>query len=167
MSFRSFALALGAALLLSVPASAHSVKIGSLEITDLWTRATPPGAPTAAGYMTIANNGSEDDTLVSAGSPDAASGELHMMETKDGVMTMRPVDGGIAIPAGGKVTLAPDGLHIMFVTLKAPLKEGEKFPVTLTFAKAGKVDTFLHIQAIGASGMDMSGMGSMQHPAAP
>jgi copper(I)-binding protein len=47
----------------------------------------------------------------------------------------------------------------MFVTLKAPLKEGEKFPVVLTFAKAGTVTTFLHIQAIGASGMgDMSTM---------
>jgi copper(I)-binding protein len=159
LSFRSLALALAATALLATSAFAHSVTLGSLSLTDLWTRATPPGAPTAAGYLTIANNGSEADTLVSVASPDAASGALHVMEVKDGVMSMHEVEGGIAIPAGGSVTLAPNGLHIMFVTLKEPLKEGGKFPVTLTFAKAGKVDTFLHIKAIGADGPgDMSAM---------
>jgi len=158
MYFRTFALALVAATIFSVPAFAHEVTLGSLTLTDLWTRATPPGAPTAAGYLTITNKGNEADTLTAASSAEAASGELHVMETKDGVMTMRPVEGGIEIPAGGTVTLAPDGLHIMFVTLKAQLKEGEKFPVTLTFAKAGSVTTFMHIMAIGAKGMDMSTM---------
>ena len=67
-------------------------------------------------------------------------------------MTMQPVDGGIAIPAGGSVTLAPSGLHIMFVTLQEGLKEGGRMPVTLTFEKAGKVDTFLHVLAVGAKG---------------
>ena len=160
MSLRTFALALVAATLLAAPALAHSVPLGSLELTDLWTRATPPGAPTAAGYLTITNKGSEADTLIAASSPEAASGMLHVMELKDGVMTMRPVDGGIAIPAGGSVTLAPDGYHIMFVTLKDTLKEGGKLPVTLTFAKAGTVDTFLHIMAIGAAGM--GDMGTMK-----
>jgi periplasmic copper chaperone A len=75
-------------------------------------------------------------------------------------MTMRPVKDGITIPAGGKVTLAPEGLHVMFTELKDGLKEGGKFPVTLTFEKAGKVDTFLPIFAIGAKGPggDMGGM---------
>ena len=161
MSFRMFALALVAAASLATSAFAHSVTVGSLELTDLWTRATPPGAPTAAGYLTITNKGTEADTLIAASSSASESGELHMMEVKDGVMTMHAAEGGIPIPPGGSVTLAPGGFHIMFVTLKAPLKEGEKLPVTLTFAKAGTVETFLHIQAIGAAGMgDMS---KMQH----
>jgi copper(I)-binding protein len=150
--FRALTGVLIATALFATPAFAHSVTLGSLTITDLWTRATPPGAPTAAGYMTIANAGEEADTLRSAASPVADHGELHVMAMKDGVMTMRPVDGGVAIPAGGTVKLAPDGFHIMFVTLNAPLKEGGKLPVTLTFAKAGSVTTFLHILAIGASG---------------
>jgi len=149
----------GAFIVLATPALAHSVTLGSLTITDLWTRATPPGAPTAAGYMTIANSGGEADTLLSAASPVADHGELHVMAMKGGVMTMRAVDGGVPIPAGGTVKLAPDGFHIMFVTLSAPLKEGDKLPVTLTFAKAGSVTTFLHILAIGASGPgDMGNM---------
>ncbi|HZP20529.1 MAG TPA: copper chaperone PCu(A)C [Bauldia sp.] len=141
-----------AAFLAVSPLAAHEVKVGNLELTQLWARATPPNAPTAGGYLTIANRGAEPDTLVAAASPLAAKGELHVMAMKDGIMTMRPVEGGIEIPGGGSVTLAPDGLHIMFVGPKAPLREGDRFPVSLTFAKAGKVDTFLHVLAIGAKG---------------
>lgn len=146
-------------------ASAHDVEVGSLELSDLWTRATPPAAPAAGGFLTITNKGSEPDRLIAVSSPEAAASELHEMSMDNGVMKMRPLANGIEIPAGGKVTLAPGGLHLMFITLKDTLKEGRKFPVTLTFEKAGKVDTFLHIMAIGAKGpdadadddMDMSG----------
>jgi copper(I)-binding protein len=165
MSIRLKLAAHAGALVLANPAFAHAVSVGTLSLTDLWTRATPPGAPSAAGYLTITNTGKEPDALVSAASPGAAKGELHVMEVKDGVMTMHPVEGpGIAIPAGGSVTLAPGGFHIMFITPKEPLKEGGQFPVTLTFAKAGKVDTSLHVLAIGAKGPndatphDMGGM---------
>jgi copper(I)-binding protein len=160
--FRIALAALAAALFAISPAAAHEVKVGNLELTDLWTRATPPNAPTAGGYLTIANHGADPDTLIAASSPLAAKAELHMMAMKDGVMTMRPVDGGIEIPAGGSVTLAPDGFHIMFITPGEPLKEGSKFPVTLTFEKAGKVDTFMHILAIGAKGMGTHDMSNMK-----
>ncbi len=156
MSFRTLAAALVAAALFTAPAFAHEVTVGSLTITDLWSRATPPKAPTAGGYLTITNASDTPDKLIAASSPLADHAELHMMAMKDGVMTMRPVDGGIEIPANGTVTLAPNGLHIMFITLKETLKEGGQLPVTLTFEKAGKVDTFLHIMAIGAKGPSAS-----------
>jgi copper(I)-binding protein len=166
MFFRLRIAALGVAVAVATcaaPAFAHSVTVGSLSLTDLWTRATPPKAPTAAGYLTITNTGKEADRLISAISPAAEKGELHIMQVKDGVMTMHPVDGGIAIPAGGSVTLAPGGFHLMFTTMKDTLKEGDKLPVTLTFAKAGGVETFLHVLAVGAKGPgndahDMGGM---------
>lgn len=164
MSLRTFAAALLVAALTTLPASAHEVTIGSLTITDLWTRATPPNAPTAGGFLTITNNGGEDDTLISASSPVAETTELHTMSVKDGVMTMHPVEGGIVVPAGGKVTLGPGGFHVMFITLGEVLKEGGKLPVTLTFAKAGTIDTFLHILAIGAPGPTSNGAGQMNMP---
>ena len=152
MPFRNFALALVATWLLAGPALAESVTVGDLAISDAWTRATPPGAPTAGGYLTITNKGSAPDTLTGASTPIAQAGELHLMAMKDGVMTMRAVEGGIAIPAGGSVTLAPDGFHIMFVTLKIPLKVGGTIPVTLTFAKAGSVTAAFQVLPIGSSG---------------
>jgi copper(I)-binding protein len=53
-------------------------------------------------------------------------------------MRMRQVS-SIDVPAGGTVSLQPGGLHIMLIDLKEPLRQGETFPLTLTFAKAGKV----------------------------
>ena len=140
------------ALLLASPAAAHSVTIGALSLTDLWTRATPPSAPTGGGYLTIENTGAEADRLIGITSPTAARAEIHEMTTKDGTMIMRPAPGGIEIPAGGTVALAPGGFHIMFMDLKEPFVEGGKVPVTLTFEKAGSIDTFLHVLGLGARG---------------
>ncbi len=154
--------ALLAATTLTIPARAHEVTVGTLTLTDLWSRATPPKAPTAAGYLTIANTGGEADRLIAAATPLAGKGELHIMEVKDGVMSMHPIEGGIEIPAGGSVTLAPGGLHLMFVGLKQPLIEGEKLPVTLTFEKAGSVETYMHIMAIGAAGPAAAGGSTMK-----
>jgi copper(I)-binding protein len=141
-----------AMILLGAPAFALPVSVGTLTIDGAWTRATPPGAPTAGGYLTITNAGPEDDTLVAVSTPAAPMSSIHEMATKDGVMTMAEVDGGLPIPAGGSVTLAPNGFHIMFMGLTAALKQGETLPVTLTFAKAGKVDVAFPVLAIGARG---------------
>ena len=118
--------------------SLNEVTVGSLSLTNLWARATPPKAPTGAGYLTITNTGSEGDTLIAVSTPAAETSELHIMEVKNGIMTMHPVEGGIKIPAGGTVTLAPGGYHLMFIKLKHDLKQGGKLPVTLTFAKGGQ-----------------------------
>ncbi len=144
--------ALFAAIAFATPALAQDITVGSLTITNLWARATPPKAPTGAGYLTITNKGSEADTLVAVSTPVAETSELHIMEVKDGIMTMHPVEGGIPIPAGGTVTLAPGGYHLMFITLKHDLKQGEMLPVTLTFAKAGTVEAMLPIMPVGSKG---------------
>ncbi|MEJ0012190.1 MAG: copper chaperone PCu(A)C [Bauldia sp.] len=144
--------ALIALVLIAAPALAAPVTVGSLTLDAMWTRATPPGAPSAGGYLTITNTGSEADTLVSVASPVAGMADMHVMEMKDGVMTMHGLDGGLPIPAGQTVTLAPDGFHIMFMGLTAALKQGETLPVTLTFAKAGKIETAFPILPIGARG---------------
>jgi len=133
-------------------ALADDVKLGDLTISGLWSRATPPKAPSAGGYLSIANAGKEPDRLVEVSTPIAGKAGLHQMDMKNGVMTMRPVEGGIAIPPGGKVDLTPDGLHIMFTELKQGLKAGDKVPVTLTFEKAGKTDVVLMVMPIGSKG---------------
>jgi copper(I)-binding protein len=142
-------------------AAADAVKVGGLELSGLWTRATPPKAPSAGGYLTIVNTGREPERLIGVASPMAGKADLHAMAMKNGVMTMRPVT-GIDIPAGGTVALDPDGLHIMFTQLKGALKQGGTMPITLTFEKAGKVEVSLQVLSVGAKGpkggMDMGGM---------
>lgn len=155
MSLRSFrlpgAIVLTSLIIFAAPALADTVKVGPLEITDAWARATPPAAPTGGAYLTVTNTGTPD-TLTGAETPAAGMTMLHKMEMKNGVMKMRAVDGGIAIDAGKSVTLAPDGLHIMMMNLKAPLKAGGTLPLTLTFAKAGAVTLALPILPVGSKG---------------
>ncbi|MBS9719129.1 copper chaperone PCu(A)C [Tianweitania sp. BSSL-BM11] len=160
---------LGAALLLAASpfASAHEYKAGSLEIGHPWSRATPPGAKVAAGYLSIKNTGDTADRLVSVTSAISDKGEIHQMsvDSNTGVMTMRPVDGGVEIPAGETVTLEPGGYHLMFVGLKQPAKKGEGFEGTLTFEKAGSVEVKYAVEAIGGKPGGKMDHGAMDHGA--
>ena len=72
------------------------------------------------------------------------------MAMNNGVMTMRPLDKGLAIEPGKTVKLAPGGYHLMMFDLKGQLKQGDKVPVTLEFEKAGKVTVSLDVQGVGA-----------------
>ena len=55
-----------------------------------------------------------------------------------------------AVVVGKTVVLKPGGLHIMFLNLPGPLKQGEKFTAQLSFEKAGKVEVTFDVQPIGA-----------------
>lgn len=145
---------LGAALccLLAAPVRADDVKAGDLVVSQAWSRATPGGAKTGGGFVTIENKGSSPDRLIGASGEVAGKIEVHEMSVKDGVMTMRPVVNGLAIEPGKTVKLAPGGYHLMMLDLKAPLKQGDKLPLTLEFEKAGKVAVTMDVQGVGAKG---------------
>ncbi len=151
MLVRSPLLALLALLLIASPAIAHDYKLGALEISHPWARATPPTAPTGGGYLSVKNTGTTPDRLISASSPAAGTVEVHEMKMEGSVMRMRELAGGLEIKPGETVTLAPGGMHLMMMGLKAPLKQGEKVPLTLVFEKAGKIDVELAVVAMGAT----------------
>ena len=131
-------LALFCFVFFSIPAWAQ------IEIENPWSRATPPGAKIAAGYMAIRNKSSAPDRLVGASSPLAARVETHVTVKDGDIMRMRPVK-GYDIPANGSFELKPGGSHLMLVDIKQPFKEGDKIPLTLRFAKAGEVKTVLQV----------------------
>jgi hypothetical protein len=133
-------------------ARAEEVKAGDLVITQAWTRATPKGAKTSGGYLTIENKGSAPDRLIGGSADIAGSAQIHEMSTERGVMKMRPVENGLTIEPGKSVKLAPGGYHLMMMDLKQPLKRGDKVPVTLEFEKAGKVTISLDVEGVGAQG---------------
>ena len=129
-----------------------SPALAQIEIENAWTRATPPGAETAAGYMTIRNKSSSPDHLVSAASPLAARVEMHVHLHDGDVMRMRQVK-GYDIPAKGSLELKPGVAHLMFVDIKRPFKEGEKIPVTLRFEHAGEKNVVFSVGRIDATGV--------------
>ena len=101
-------------------------------ISQAWSRATPNGAKIAGGYLTIENKGTAPDRLIGGSGDIAGKVEVHEMAMNNGVMTMRPLDKGLAIEPGKTVKLAPGGYHLMMFDLKGPFKQGEKVPVTLS-----------------------------------
>jgi copper(I)-binding protein len=124
---------------------------GPISIENGWSRATAAAQTVGGGFMTIVNAGKTDDRLVSATSPVAAEVQIHDMKMEDGVMRMRQLADGLAVPAGARVELKPRSLHLMFMQLKAPLAAGQSFPVTLKFEKAGAVTTQVRVEAMGAA----------------
>ena len=141
----ALALALATAL-----AHAHSFKLGEIDIGHPYARVTAVGQPTGGGYLKLDNKG-RDDKLLSARAAVSVSVELHSMSMDGDVMRMRQVD-AIALPAGKSVELKPGGFHIMFVGLKAPLRAGDKFPMTLKFERAGEVEVIVNVEAPKAAG---------------
>ncbi len=144
--------------------------VGAIHIGDTWARATPKGASAAAGYLTVTNNGTAPDRLSCTSSDASAKCQIHSMTMENGVMKMRPVEGGLEIKPGETVTLKPASVHVMFLGLKQPLEAGKTVAATLQFDKAGKVEVEFPIAAIGApapgaaagGGTMMQGGGMMQ-----
>lgn len=146
-----------AALAMASAALAHSNQAGSLAIQNPWSRETAPGQTVGGGFMTITNKAAAEDRLVSGTSPVATQVQLHTMTMDGGVMRMRQVQGGIAVPARGRLELKPGSYHLMFMGLKRPLRQGERFPVTLRFERAGSVTVRVLVQPVTSTGPMGSG----------
>jgi copper(I)-binding protein len=156
MSLRS-PLILFAALLISASINAHEYNLGELRIQHPYARTTVAGQPSGGAYLTLENTGKSVDTLVSASSPVAKAVELHIVAMDGEVMKMREVP-GIELKPAAKIAMKPgDGYHLMLVGLKQELKAGDKFPLALTFQKAGKVEVSVYVEERDAkSGKDAS-----------
>jgi hypothetical protein len=132
-------------------ASAAEYDVGSIHISQPWSRATPKGASTGAAYMAITNNGKTADRVSCVSSDASAECQIHSMTMDNGVMQMRPVEGGLEIKPGETVTLKPGSFHMMLLNLKHPLESGNAVKATLKFDNAGTVDVEYPVIAFGAA----------------
>lgn len=151
LSITALVLALGVS---SLPhATAHDFTQGDIFVDHPWSRATPPTARVAAGYMIIRNSGGTADRLIAVESEISQRAEIHEMGVDaNGVMTMRPLADGIEIPAGGEVALEPRSYHVMFMDLTEAPVEGNSFDGKLVFERAGEIAVEFAVEAMGASG---------------
>jgi periplasmic copper chaperone A len=143
------------------PAFTQGTGNTSITVEQPWARATPTGAKTGAVYMTLDNKSGTPDRLTGASSDVADKLQIHEMKVENGVMQMREIPGGLPIPAGGSVMLKPGSYHVMLIGLKKSLAAGEKFPLTLTFGKAGNISVTIPVQAMGATEDKGGAMGNM------
>ncbi len=117
-----------AVLLPLATVSTAGAEEGGPRIDHAWARATPGAATTGAAYFRIESP--MDDRLIGLASPVAGKAELHTHIEENGVMQMREVEGGLAVPAHQEVELKPGGsLHVMLIDLNQKLKAGDSFPL--------------------------------------
>lgn len=170
MKITSFILAVAALAVVVPPAHAQAPQPAPIHVEGAWARPTPGAAKTGAAYMILVNTGPADDHLVSVTTPVAGNADVHVTTNDNGVMKMRPA-GVLDVKPGAPTKLQPGGLHVMLTDLKAPLTEGQSFPLTLVFEKAGKVDVSVAVRrtapggagAAGQMDMDQGHMMNMSH----
>lgn len=116
-----------------------TVMAENLQLSGAWVRAMRPGQKVAAAYLTILNRGETADRLIGATALAATRVEMHEMAIEDGVMKMRPVEGGIEIGPGDRVDFKPGDLHLMLTGIDERLVAEDEIELTLDFEKAGSV----------------------------
>jgi len=101
----------------------------NVTVKEAWAR--PATLDQVGGaYMVIENSGGAD--RVASLSTDAAGmAEIHETKVENGMSSMQPVQGGLEIPANGKVELKPGSYHVMMMNLKRELKPGDKLAFML------------------------------------
>ena len=155
MTIRTLAFAGLSILALSSTAQAE------IEIVDPYARASSPMAMAGAAFFEIRNTGDEDDRLVAVRADVSNKAELHThIDAGNGVMQMREVEDGIAVPAGGSHLLQRGGDHVMFMGLTTRFEQGLTFPVTLVFEKAGEITIDVPVDLDREDAMQHGSMGS-------
>lgn len=148
--FGAFALA---ALLVMPAARAQDYTHGDLKIGHPWARETARMARAGGAFMSIENTGGAPDRLLKASSPVAARTEVHTVIQDGDVMRMREVP-ALDLAPKSKTELKPGGYHVMLMDLKAPLKAGDRFPLTLTFEKAGNITIDIVVEKLSGPAPD-------------
>jgi copper(I)-binding protein len=136
-------------LLAATATRAADYSAGDITVTSPWARATSQLAKVAGGFLSITNHGSAPDKLIAIDSDIAGMTMVHKMTMENGVAKMEMLE-DLPIPPGETVELKPSSLHIMFMQLKNPLKEGDRFKAVLTFERAGKISIEFVVGGAGA-----------------
>ncbi|BDR21282.1 copper chaperone PCu(A)C [Vibrio diabolicus] len=146
-SLKTAAIAL-IAVIASPLSLAHDYEAGKIHIDHPWSREAPPNAPVIGGFFQLANHGNSEDALIAAESPIAGHVEIHTHKKEDGVMKMIKID-EVRVPANDSVLFKPGSFHLMIFNPTQALKEGDRFPMTLTFKNAGKVEVEMAVEKQG------------------
>jgi len=140
---RAFATALMLALVAAGPAQA------AIEVLVAQSPAPPPGAPTAAVYVSLRNTGKQADQLLGAATPVAGMAMIHGEQLEGGMMRMRP-ESSLPIAPGATLAMHAGGTHVMLMDLKRPLLAGQRFPLVLRLARAGEVRAEVVVLPLGS-----------------
>lgn len=134
-----------AAVLPAIALAASPAPKVTVVATKAWCRPASTGALAGGCYVTLTSTA--DDRLVAIETSAADHGEIHTMSMQGGVMRMRKLPDGVALPAGKAVALKPGAEHLMLIGPTVPIKLGAKVPMTLRFQNAAPVKLVATVRA--------------------
>lgn len=129
---------------------ATSALAQSVDIKNAWVRVSVQGQSATGAFMTLTAR--ENTTLVGVASPVAGVAEIHEMKMDNGIMKMRAVEGGLALPAGKTVELKPGGYHVMLMDLNTALPKDSTVPITLLLKDGNGVESRVELKLPVATG---------------
>lgn len=121
----------------SAPAVADGDASCPITVADPWVKASDGEMTPAFGVLT--NQGDTEMAVVTVSSKSAGMMEIHEVIDQDGSLVMQPLTGGLIVPAGQSVTLAPEETHFMLMDLPGRIDPGETVQIMLTCADGGAV----------------------------
>ena len=104
-----------------------------------------------AAYFTL-TGGETENRLLSVTSPQAIRVELHDSMMKDGMMSMQAIEGGVAVPKGGKVAFEPSGKHAMLYDIAPSVKVGGTIKLNFTYANGRTIEVDAKVNPPGQAG---------------
>jgi len=117
---------------------AQNANLGRLSISDAYVHETVSGQTVVTGFVKIKNTGPADK-LVSVSTSAGFEAQIHAMKMEGNIMKMAQIP-SIDIAANSSVELTPDGMHIMILGLKTPVKTGDVIKIKLKFVNSGEVE---------------------------
>jgi copper(I)-binding protein len=96
--------------------------------------------------LRIENRGTRDDRLRGGSTPLATDVAPHRTRLVAGQRVMEAVPEGIVIPSGSTLTLEPGNSHLMLIDLQQALVQGQTFPLTLDFERAGQIAVTVRVR---------------------
>ncbi len=116
------------------------------------TREIPDGVPIS---LLIQNDSDEEDRLLGGSTPMAQCVGVRRAFLVDGRRETAPSPEGIVIPAQAMIALEPGISHLALYGLRTDLVQGETFPLTLRFERAGEVTVVARVRRrVDAAGIE-------------
>jgi hypothetical protein len=132
--------------LLTCRVHAHGTRAGDLTIDHPYATPTAPGATVGAVYFrSIANRGRQADRLVEART--IVASQVRVLRQAGDGSAANDTSVTLELPAGATLKLRHDGpMQLQLVGLKQPLRDGDRFTLTLRFERAGEHEVSVWVQ---------------------
>jgi periplasmic copper chaperone A len=139
----------GAALAMALMGGCSTRPPARVELQDATATVSGAGQAQIAAYLTLRNDGGQDDALQSVTVTGARMATIHDSRMTDGVMRMMPLKEW-PVPAGATAAMTPGGVHIMVMGLASPLRSGDKLQARLRFRHTAPTTIVIPVRSLAA-----------------